>query len=245
MSFLGLVGNMAAIKYHDLTTRSAKPVHTPTPLGLHQGTAVQISPAAPIVLSARGGILPSFQGAQSVTAVGQMEMFGLRTFRSYLSDGVSFIETIADRTDPAKASQCRLYTSYKEMEPGDDGWNDLLNDADGRIGLFQFDLYRSDANPNPADIVPYPRMWFGGGGNRVEPLIVQETITAADGSAVLVEHRLMQYGRTLGTERDAPSEFLWAEAIIVRGARPEDERASFNLSIGMDLAAPNLTVFQS
>lgn len=237
MSMLKILGAMAKQRVAAASApRAARPVRTRAPLGLHQESAVEFSPVAQVLVAAAGGMMPEFEHNQFVTAVGRFQMFGFDVFRSYLSDGRSFIQTVADRADPARAVECRLYVTHHQAVPAAEAeWNFLLAEADGYIGYPMFQL---DAPGGQQ--VQYPRLWSPG-PSRIEPVVSHETLVHASGATSRVEHRSMQYARRLGggSETDL-SEYLVAAAVI------SDEGATFDVFLGLDLDVPaTLKVFAS
>jgi Protein of unknown function (DUF2491) len=239
MSFLGLVGNMARIKYHDLADKKIKPNRTDAPLGLHQGSAVKIDTTSRLPVSSKGGLMPAFEGSQSITSVGRFELFGHIHFRSYLSDNNSFIQTVVDTADASKSIETKLFICLQENGGGDDVINWLLNDEDGAVGLGQFQLGQETP-------ILYDRRWNPEGPWHIAPERFDEVVTPITGEAITIEHIAMAYARELGSERGQIVEHLMAEVVLVPGRTPtEEEQGSFNLFIGIELGKSDLEIFPS
>lgn len=252
MTVLSLLGRMSKLKYEAWSAHKVAPVRTPAPLGLHQGSSVQISAVPMVLAQGDGAVFPDVDSNQMVISVGSFAMFGQRVFRSYLSDGRSYIQTVADAHDPAKSVETRLYTLHTETLPSNPSDIAFLLGSAGRsewsaatgtnivveeptpalIGwpLFQID----DAAKGP---VLFPRLW-GTGDAPASPSQANETLVNSDGNTFQVAHWMMQYGRVLGVN-STTSEFLIAEFIETA------EGAAFNASVGVALDDTMLSVMAS
>lgn len=232
MSFLSFIGHMAGAKYQDLTARRAATTRTTAPLRLGQGAAVDVDPTPRVLLEAAGGVMPHFEHSQVVVSVGRLKMYGHDVYRSYLSDGRSFIQTVADPSDPSASLETRFYTTIMERAPASqEDWDFLLAEADGYVGYPVFEF--PDAAGNQ---VRYARLWAPG-DTRIAPEKAAEILTEADGSATSIQHQHMQYGRALGQGAGATAEYLITS--VVRTA----DGATFDLFLGMDLAKGDLRVY--
>lgn len=203
---------------------------TDVPLGLHQGSAVKISGVLQPANEARGGALPEFDDSRTIRACGRMSHSGMRLFRSHLSEGKGFIETVPDLSSPKLASQVRLFLEAGEIQPMDAaGWEFFLGEADGLVGgpTFQID----GAEGKPAHL--FHRVWGGGGPERVRPVEAQEDVMDTEGGVQNVRHRMMLYGREL----DGRPEYLLADVVTTDGG------ASVRIYVGQDLAPSEITVF--
>lgn len=244
-----LIVNMAKIKYGEIkTARSAPQVKTPVPGGLHQRSAVDVSPAAYAVVQAMGGLYQSpATGQLLVTSVGRFDLFGRIVYRSYLSDGKSFIETVVNPSSETVSEERRLYTFFRELTPQtDDDVNQLRGkgvvcDGDGRVlsaaipAIIGYHAFVLDL-PNGGEAL-YPRVWEQG-TNDLPPEDLYENIVAEDGRSVSVHHYMMGYGRGLSADTDGPSEYLYADLFT----SPEGD-TSYDVFLGVDLDTAMLTVF--
>lgn len=222
MSYFGFLASMAKVKLGHLTeTRQEAPVRTQAPLNLSQTCVVELSPVPYILAQAAGARMEPVAEKQIVVAVGALTLFGTEVFRSYLSDGRSFIQTVVDPRASHGVGECRLYTSYMEDAPADaDAWAFFLADEDGYIGYPMFDI---------KDGTRFWRMWSPG-ETRIAPLMATESIVDAQGGTTPVRHRMMQYGRRLGDTEAAVSEYLLVAAV------EHPDGASFNAWLGIDVA---------
>jgi hypothetical protein len=248
MNVLSLVGRMTVNRYNNWKGTPQKPVRTPAPLGLTQGATVEI-PLVPFVLAqGAGAVIGDLDAHQQVVSVGKLAVFGESYTRSYLSDGRSYIETVASKLNPAQSIQTRLYTLHTEKMPSnDDEWAFLLGkDAKTlRDTNTETDVVIEEAVPaligwplfqledDKKGSIVFPRAWEPGEAP-LDPVEVEETITDAAGNSFVARHMMMVYGRALDDGRTG--EFLIAEAIET------DEGAVFNASVGLDVDPAGLSI---
>ena len=251
MGLTGLIGRMARIKYEEARKAHASPpVRTPVPGGLHQGSAVDVSPAAYALVQGAGGVfVPPGSDEAIVTAVGVLELFGLTVHRSHLSDGKSFIESVSSEAMPAVAVERRLYVSYRVLEPRtDDDFAQLLGrevkfDERGRILEYSVDAiigYSGFLLDLPDGGTATYQRTFDPGRHHIGPMEVNETIIGYDGAAGTARHRLMNYTRSLGDGPSAPCEHLLADLVT-----DPDGGTSYDVSIGIDLDPAMLTIHKA
>jgi hypothetical protein len=247
MNVLSLVGRMTTQKYSRWKAgHPAAPCRTPAPLHLSQGATTGLSPVPLILAQAAGSIFPDLEAHQTVVSVGVMQLLGSTWIRSYLSDGRSFIETVADRADPSKSAQTRLYTLHTERTPATpDDWAFLLGapaitQVDPETGgdtvtqeatpaLIGYRLFQID-DPDKGAVL-FSRAWQPGDTD-IGPVTAVETITDAAGVSFRATHMLMAYSRVIG----GVTEHLIAEAVET------DDGAVFNASVGLDFDAAGLSV---
>lgn len=217
-----------------LTAGDPKPMRTKTPMRLSQDSSVTIS-ITPLILAEIAGAL--FKNAdlpttQKIDAVGELAMLGLTYHRCYLSQTEGAFIQFASRG--AEILETRLFRMYDSLpREGDPNltaqdWAFWLADDDGYIGLPV--MQSSDADGG----LPYQRTW-GGGDQRVNPMMVTERIVGITGYEMFVRHRMMLYSRTLTDPK-------LAEHLLV-SAVETDSGASVNLWLGLDLATNDLTAF--
>lgn len=239
MSMIGLMASMAKRKGAKLFG-SAEPAGRRVdvvPLKLHQLAVIDINIAPFIIAESLGGRMPSVESNQTVVAVGKFNLFGMSAYRSYLSDGRSFIQTVSSpKSDNSVGiSECRLYTLQRdEQTPQTEAeWADLLAESDGWVGHYTFGVPKDQNNP-AEDVVWYPRLWSPS-DKRISPVSVQENIFETNGSSHWAKHQMMQYGRQLGSTND-PSEYL------LPTVSETSDGAVFDIWIGIDLLESMLTV---
>ena len=247
MSMLSLMGHIAQQKFSALTTRQVKPTRTATPLGLHQGSAADAPILAITMARLDGAILTMPKEKMSVVSVGVTTVAGYPVFRSYLSDGVSFFQIVADPHDRTKALEVKFFSIHSETVPDgvqmggllgtpgrkDSEGNVVVSAEDPLIGWPQFQL----DGPPP---VLYERTWKAG-TTPVDPEIHEESIYSADGTVTTIRHRAMEYGRTLGSGSTVTSEFLLATVIESKSPAGDDE-AAFDVFLGVDVVISDLKV---
>jgi hypothetical protein len=262
MSYFSFLTAMAKHKL-DKTLHQPKenpPVHTPAPLNLTQGSVVTISSVPFILAEAAGSRTPTVEEKQIVQAVGKLTLFGREVTRSYLSDGKSFIQTVADPKAANGVGECRLYTNHFEQTPASNlewafwlGQKKVSEDkieefiaeeeGEGRTVDQQFiDMMRNGETAyiglevfDLQDGTRFVRSW-NEGSQPVPPQQFSETIYDATGGTTQVAYRAMQYGRRLGQSPTDPSEHL-----IVAVVEYADE-ASVNIVLGLDIDPNMLTV---
>ena len=257
---MGLISRMAVAKFTALTTRKTVPVRTPAPSRLTQGSSVVIS-QVPLVLAQAGGALfpaDTFKASQSVVAIGRYEMAGFTVYRAYLSDGTSFIEAPVQYRMPLdRPAFLRLYTLNEEFFPSSPDQQNFFIGADPRYETVIVQGMPTPFNPTGqmqeqrlvADRVPaligwplfergpdgakvtFERTWAGG-EQAVDPVVVWETVTDADGTINTVTHRMMQYQRSVG----GVTEHLYADYAETAQGNVVD------VHLGLELAASTVTI---
>jgi hypothetical protein len=233
MSLFELLGGMAKIK---LAQHNAPPkVHTLTPENLSQEAMVEISPVSQILASSAGSLVPEIAGKNIISAVGLLSVVGTGVYRSYLSNGEgAFIQTVSQ--GPSLVSiETKLFTPYAEIfptssrDPNDAlSWNFWLAATDGYIGAPIMQGKNEDGAHQ------YMRLFSPADNNRIEPIVVTETIIDADGVTQVLQHRFMEYSRMLN---ETVKEYLFVSAI------ESTLSASISMWLGLDLASSDLTVY--
>lgn len=265
MSMLSIMGRMAADRVDRLTSRGPlPPVRTPVPMGLHQESAVEFSATGLLMLEAMGSVMPSPKAMQNVVSVGQYTIGQVTVNRSYLSDGKSFIETIADPKDRTKATSARLYVNERELVPSNNlEWNFLLGDPSipqvdqngnqlvdqygrplmnepGILGLTEFDL-NVPANA-PTKMVPFARTKQGGPWVPLE--VFQETIRDATGHSLVYAHNIMNFWRDIdGSGKQGSFEYLLTD--IIEPPEGSNDVTCLDIFVGIDVNASLMTVYPS
>lgn len=253
MSTFSLLGRMAQAKYATLTAHTVKPVRSPAPAGLHQGSAVEIS-AVPLILAQSGGaVFPgaTFKTNQMVLSVGSYEQNGFTVYRAYLSDGVSFIEAPVLPTAPEVALSFRLYTLQTEFVVSTPDEREFFigaepvfessvvagpptfNNPDGYVEQQVCTSERVSGIIGlstfllgaPESQVSFDRAWAPGTED-VVPQVVQETIRDATGGVTTATHHMMQYQRQAGDV----VEYVYADYIEV----PEGNVVNAHVGLPLD-----------
>jgi hypothetical protein len=244
MSLFMLIKAVVAKK---MNPNDPKPQHTIVPLNLHQGSAVTLPDLDIALAQSDGSIIPNVTSKQTIAAVGTTRLFDLNVFHSYLSDGTSFLRTIADNAGNVK--EVTLFTNKDEVIPQTkedwefwlgtyqkDGANQFVRDSAGKPIMAEFGLigWPSFQIDGPPPIV-YNRAW-GASSEGIEPTSYTETIIGLDGSRTVVGHEGMEYSRVLGT---APN--LVTEDLMVSLAQIGNQ-ASVSIYIGIPLNIKDLGV---
>jgi hypothetical protein len=230
MSFIALLKAIAA---KHLAPGAPKPVRTKTPLRLAQDSAVTIS-ITPMILAEDAGALfkSDLPTDHKIIAVGRYSLFGLDVYHVYLSQSEgAFIHFAIKGND---IIETQLYRQYDELYPvtsgksdGPDDWMFWLAEADGNIGMPIMESKGSDG------FIAYRRTLTG--DQRLDPLIVTETLVDATGYTMTMRHRLMHYSRALTDPK--LTEHLLASVVETEAG------ASVDRWLGIDLATTDLTVF--
>ena len=221
MSTIRLLGTILKNKLSQPVTVTKH--HNPNvPLKLWEGSIVDIDITTKILAESAGSNIPNIKNSLSVIAVGEFIIHGVKSFRSYLSDERSFIQT----TPTKNGVECRLYTLERDEQYADENntWEFLLDKEEGVLGWPLFEVYKPDGTP-----VQYARMWTPS-DKRIDPPCVTEIISDETGKRHTSSHYIMQYGRQLS---DTINEYLIPEIT--------DETA-LNLWIGIDVLPEMITV---
>jgi hypothetical protein len=245
MSLFTLIKAVAASKMN--TYNAVKPQHSLVPLNLHQGSAVTLPDLDIALAQSDGSILPNVTSKQTIIAVGTMKLFDLNVYHSYLSDGTSFLRTIADRVGNVK--EVTLFTNKDEIIPQTqedwefwlgsyqkDGAGQFVRDSSGatiiaEYGLIGWNAFSVDGPPQ----IIYDRAW-GASDKGIEPISYTETIVGLDGSRNVVGHEGMEYSRVLGTEPNLITEDLMVSLAQI------GNQASVNIYVGIPLNIKDLQV---
>ena len=243
MSMMKLIAGMVSYRLED--RKEITPYKTPNvPLNLAQGATVDINIAPFVLVEAAGGRFPTIETNQYVVGVSKFDLFGMTCYRSYLSDGRTFIQTVVPSTtksSPKAKDQvdvlCNIYTLQRDEQgsPEEAFWDSLLNTKDGWIGLNFFGLPKVQANP-AEDVVWYPRAWMAG-DERINPVSFRETIYDISGSANWAKHETMLYGRALTTASNGVNEY-----VLPTVTETADGGAAFVIWIGIDINPSMLSV---
>lgn len=222
---------------------------TKTPLGLHQGSLVDLPDIDIALAQADGSIIHPPKGQQIVTSVGTYRVWNLEVFNCYLSDGRSYVQLV---TKSGKLTEARLWCSRDEILPQTtsdwefwlgswqkDDRGEFIRDANGNAlrrdwGLIGWHQFQVDGPP----AIVYNRAWSPG-AEGVSPVAYTETMLDSQGHATVVNHEAMEYSRRLTSAVDAVTESLLVTMV------QDPEGASVNVFIGIPLYHQNLTVLQS
>jgi hypothetical protein len=239
MGLFTLIKDVAAKKYDKLTASPEyKPERTPVPMGLHQGTMVELPELDLALAQADGSIMPSIDLTQQITAVGRQAVFGLNVYHAYLSDGSSFLRIIAKNND---VREIQLFTMRDEIIPAaKEDWEFWLGrwgkDSDGNgymeeYGLIGWPQFQVDGPPQ----IVYNRAWTPSEAG-IEPAQYSETIVAMDGTVNRVKHEACEYVRVIGTGTNPTNELL-----LVSLAQCGDD-ASVDIFIGIPLNIKDMKI---
>lgn len=163
------------------------------PLGLIQGKQVTFSDDVMAASLIPGSMFPNIPKTTKVAAVGTLEILGFKVYRSYLGDDSTFLQVIVD--DNNSIQEVSLYSKVIETTPDEDGWNFLLNEDDGAIGMSTFNLKAQDGSN-----VPYNREWpqaVSGIENHVDPIRATETVVDEAGNTYVMDLHMMGYSRII------------------------------------------------
>lgn len=228
-----------ALQARDYNKLDVLPSVTMTPVrGLHQGSRVVLDTAAHTGVNIDDSLIDlTVFGEHRVSLVTMWGGVGCNTYRAYL-DGQhgAFIHMKEDRGAKGQMTECRLYTSYEEeIVPL---WNSRWDK--GYMGdetlLWDFWL-EADSNPVRGGVIgnnviyagfcgpQYKRLW-NPGTTRIPPVVIKEVILMNPG-AVIINHQMMEYGRTL-------ADGLKVEYFLISAVTTE-EGASVNMWLGLDL----------
>lgn len=248
MGLLSIMGHIAR-KRSEPVGNAAVIDRSRVPLGMHQGSLVDLPDVDIALAQADGSIIRPPVGQQIVTAVGTYRKWNLEIFNCYLGDGLSYIQLI---TKDGKITEARLWCSRDEILPQtSEDWEfwlgswqkdsngDFLRDKLGNAirrewGLIGWPQFQVDGPP----AIMYNRAWSPG-ADGVAPVAYTETILDSKGHMTLVEHEAMEYARRLTDAADAVTESLLATMV------QDPEGASVNVFIGIPLDHQNLKVLQS
>ena len=242
MTFSSWVRHVVDIK---LAPNAPKPVRTPTPMQLSQGSAVTISLTPLILAEAAGALFKSdLPTNQRSAAVGQLSLMGFTFYRVYLTEGDGGFIHFATKGD--EIIETRLYRRYPDVngedvipsvnrnseapaDQPDSAWEFWLADADGYIGWPVMQSRIEDGS------IPYNRSWGGASASRLAPYQVVESVVSEAGLTTTLRHRMMHYSRSLTDEKQA--EHLLVSAV------EGDNVASVVFWLGLDLQPSDLTVY--
>ncbi len=244
---MGLFEMIKAVTSAKVTTLvnggPVRPPHTTVPLNLHQGSAIQLPELDLALAQADGSLLPNVTASQTIMAVGKMNIFGLDVYNSYLTDGTSFLQTVADGNNVKDVS---LFTNKDEIIPSTkEDWEFWLGRYEAtpdfyrnrnrpaklaEAGLIGWQQFQIDGTPP----IVYNRIWAPSEIG-IEPVAYTETIYGIDGSTIVVNHEGMEYSRQLG-DQNSTTEYL-----LVSSANTENI-AGVNIYIGIMLNINDLKV---
>jgi hypothetical protein len=202
------------------------------------GCRVKLPAVAYLLASASGSVAKDLSGGHSATEVGTFDLYGLKVERAYFDDGKAFVERAVDPTRPG-ASQVRAYGLVDERFPSSaEDWAFFLG-SDGASGVEPCDAYIG----LPAVTIQsvghdYDRAWGDGDGAVAARDVVEKVATSA-GASRRVEHKMMQYARSLGTgdsSKAALFEYLYFESV------GDDEGASIKIWVGIDVQEQTVEV---
>ena len=245
---MGLLAILTTITNKHIGTKTVHPemARTPTPLGMHQGSVVEM-PDIDIALSqSDGSIIKAPVGTQIVTAVGKYHLFNLDIYHVYLNDGISYIQIITKNDVPQEA---RLFTSHAEILPQSvEDWEfwlgsyqktpngEFARDASGNsirkeFGLIGWAQFQIDGPPT----VIYNRTW-NASSEGIDPIAYVETITDSRGHVTTAKHEACEYFRHLTSAKDSVIEYLTTTMVN------QNNEASVNIFIGIPLDLQNLKI---
>lgn len=200
------------------------------PLDMHPGSLVTIPEIDLVLAESEGSILPKITGNQTVTAMGQYQLFGLDVFHSYLSQDGAFIRTVAKGD---KVMECAIFVRRDRIEPQSEEdwafWLGHYHDGDfAEAGLIGWPQFQVD---DPEKII-YDRSW-NPSVSGIKPITFMETVTHKSELREMVNHEAMEYSRRLSTDI--------VETIFVTLAHSGNQ-ASVDIYVGIPLNVNNLKV---
>lgn len=250
MSLFTLIKNVAAAKFDRATAGPEhKPQRTLVPLGLHQGSAVQIPDLDIALAQADGSIIPSVNATQTITAVGRQSIFGMNVYHCYLSDGKSFLRVVAKNLE---VQDVQLFVARDEVVPqSKEDWEfwlgryqrQVIRENDGEMardpgrsvlieaGLIGWPQFQVDGPP----AIQYNRAW-NPGTEGIEPIEYNETIVDSMGESTRVKHEGMEYVRQIGGGENPTTELL----LVSMASCGND--ASVDIFVGIPLNIRDLKV---
>lgn len=239
MSLFTLIKNVAAKRLDKaMANQEHRPERTPVPMGMHQGSVVQVPELDLALAQADGSILPRVLGDQRIVSVGTQTIFGQQVYNCYLADGTSFLRVVANRNE---AREIYLYVARDEILPQtSQDWEFWLGrwgkDEQGRArleeaGLVGWPQFQIDGPPQ----IVYNRAWNPGDAG-ILPVAYTETIVDLDGTMHKVKHEAMEYVRTVGGG-DNPTR----ESLLVSLASCGND-ASVDIFVGIPLTIRDLRI---
>jgi hypothetical protein len=251
MSLLKLVGVVAQSKWSALSGSHGgpeKPKPTPAPYGLYQGSVVTLPSIELSMARSDGAVMkPIAQKEQAVTAVGKLEIWGKKVTRSWLADGLSFIQMVEDPANPEISTETILFTSHDEIlgRYKRDDAGEYVRDAKGLGIIEEYGLIgwpKFDVNDPPAEFI---RDWYpvspGQAEFGVEPVEFSETLTLSDGSQSTIGYQAMSYFRLIGSEPQTREILLANDTEITQGS---DTIETINLFCGIAIDGAALKVLR-
>jgi len=248
---MGLISILGRMIQKRTETPAASVIRTDTPLGLHQGSTVDLPDVDIALAQVNGSIITVPFTTQVVISVGTYRKWGLTVHNCYLSDGSSFIQLVTDAN--GKIVESKLWCSHNQTEIlpqtvedwefwlgsyQKDANGDFVRDSQGRAirreyGLIGWPQFQVDGPP----AVVYNRAWSPG-EEGVEPVEYTEIIVDDQGRSVTVKHEAMEYARRLADTADAVTESLLATMVQDQGV------AAMNIFVGIPLDHQNLKILQ-
>lgn len=249
MGLISILGHMVQKR----TEAPAAPViRTNTPLGLHQGSTVDLPDVDIALAQVDGSIIAVPSGTQVVISVGTYRKWGLTVHNCYLGNGTSYIQLVTDANQ--RIVECRLWSSHNQTEilpQSVEDWEfwlgsyqrdqsgEFVRDGQGRAlrreyGLIGWPQFQVDGPP----AIVYNRAWSPG-ADGVDPVDYTETIVDVQGRSITVKHEAMEYARRLTDAADAVTESLLATMV------QDQDGAAVNIFIGIPLDHQNLKILQS
>lgn len=245
---MGLLAIMTTIANKHLGNKTVQQemVRTPTPLGMHQGSAVEMPDIDIALAQGDGSIIKAPVGTHIVTAVGKYRLFNLDIYHAYLNDGNSYIQIVTKNNVPQEA---RLFTSHAEILPQSvEDWEfwlgsyqktpngEFVRDASGNslrkeFGLIGWAQFQIDGPPT----VLYNRTW-NASSEGIDPIEYTETITDSHGNVTTAKHEACEYFRHLTSAKDSVIEYLMATMVN------QNNEASVNIFVGIPLDLQNLKI---
>lgn len=194
-----------------------------SPLDLRLNSQVSITTNVPVIYDS---LYNSCSAVQTVTAIGTFSVAKSKVFRFYFADNVRFLQIIVNATN--EIIECRLFKIYQFIEPtSNKGWAEWLDDKEGKIGLFNFEIAGRDFIRSEA--------WADSADDRADPFSVRERVVSmtydngkyTNQKETKTDHEMMLYGRWLDEDNNI------AEYIILSS---DDEQ------IGTDTAISNIKI---
>lgn len=223
-------------------------VKTLVPLGLHQGSMIEL-PIVDLALAEMDGAIGKYPaGSQVISAVGQYSLWKKNIYNCYL-DQHTFIRLVCD--DKNNVLEAKVWAFRSEIIPTSkeewefwlgswkkDDQGNLLRDSKtdlgikeeyGLIGWPQFQV------DNSTPII-YNRSWDNNNQNGIDPVEYIEAIVDTTGLKSNVKHSAMEYNRALSNSEKPISESLLVTVLQL------DNEASVNVFIGLTLDHNNLKI---
>ena len=205
--------------YHDKKAdKELKEMYTTGPLGITQGKIINLSQLLLADTSKEGMVIPELNSSYKVGAIGLVSAMMKNITRVYLGDGdQTFIQFITDSLN--NVQEAMIFNKVLSVNPNDEGWEYLLGENDGMMGLYEASIKKNDGS----DVV-YNRAFdpYDGNNPRIKPVPYVENIVAEDGTHIKAKGEFMLYVRNI----DDTQEYCIIQATTV------DNESSADVYVG-------------